>query len=54
MTDSKSPGSNTAPAEPVSGPWRRYLRFSMRGMIVLVLRKKGDIAEWHKAGFKLN
>ena len=43
MTDSKSPGSNTAPAEPVPGPWRRYLRFSMRGMIVLVLVIGGSL-----------
>jgi hypothetical protein len=25
------------PAEPVSRPWRRFLRFSVRGMIVVVL-----------------
>jgi hypothetical protein len=25
------------PAEPVSCPWRRFLRFSVRGLIVLVI-----------------
>ena len=28
---------STTLAEPVSRPWRRFLRFSVRGMIVLVL-----------------
>ena len=25
------------PAEPVSRPWRRFLRFSVRGLVVVVL-----------------
>jgi hypothetical protein len=28
---------STTLADPVSHPWRRFLRFSVRGMIVLVL-----------------
>ena len=33
----RSPRVGTMPADPVSRPWRRFLRFSVRGMIVLVL-----------------
>ena len=33
-----NPGKRpTMPAEPVPRPWRRYLRFSVRGIIVVVL-----------------
>jgi internalin A len=31
------PWMRTVPAEPTQRPWRRFLRFSVRGMIVLVL-----------------
>jgi internalin A len=31
------------PAKPVSHPWRRFLRFSMRGMIVVVLVMGGGL-----------
>jgi hypothetical protein len=35
---------------PVSRPWRRYLRFSVRGMVIIVLLiggRFGWIVEWH-------
>ena len=37
---------STTLAEPVSRPWRRFLRFSVRGMIVLILAIAGVLGWW--------
>jgi hypothetical protein len=33
----RSESAATMPADPIPRPWRRFLRFSVRGLIVLVL-----------------